>query len=214
MLGQQDNLYFPHVKRITQVNTYYCGPAVVQMLLSHLGIFVSQDQIVEAAGIEDKVKTWGMLTYDMGRTIANLFPDLQFWQKDEATVSELKQLVELYHYPVGVEWQGTFSELRDEDIAAHYGEMEDEDDDTGHYGVVTHVDTIGNEILMADPFGPYAGYDRKFTVVEFEKRWWDINEIVDQITNKKRHVHDYHMMFIVTPKSADFPENVGMRKVP
>ena len=184
------------MQRVKQITSYHCGPAVVKMLLSFQGVTIKQKEIVVAAGIGRKLKTYGMTVTEMGRAIARLFPQMQLWCKDNASLKELQELVRTYNLPVGVEWQGVFEEY--------------EDEDNGHYAAVVHVDMAGNIILLADPFKKYAGKDRRFSVIDFEHRWWDTNEVTDPRTGKHKLVKDYHMMFIVVPKEVTFPESLGM----
>lgn len=191
-------LGFPQMKRVKQISVVHCGPAVIKMLLSIYGIEVKQKQIVEAAGAEWKLKTHGMTVAELGAAVKLLVAQMQLWFKTQATIGELARLVHEYGLPVGVEWQGVFEEY--------------EDEDSGHYGVVTRVDTLHNVIMLADPFKKYAGKDRRFSVVDFERRWWDTNEIIDRTTGKRWHQKDDQMMFVVIPKEMTFPEELGMQR--
>lgn len=186
------------MKRVKQITPYHCGPAVIKMLASWQGVTVKQKDIVAAAGIGRRLKIYGMTVAEMSRAVSRLWPGLQLWYKDNASLKELQELVEAYGQPVGVEWQGVFEEY--------------EDEDSGHYAVVVHVDMANNVILLADPFKKYAGKDRRFSISDFEHRWWDTNEITDSRTGKHKLVKDYHLMFTVTPKEATFPESLGMVK--
>jgi len=197
------NLTFPSMGRVKQKNNSYCGPAVLEMLYSFLGRKVGQEEIVQAAKISRKIKSRGMLVEEMALAIKTLTPEYNFWSKRKSQTSELSEIVNRYNFPVGVEWQGVFKYkgLREDD----------EDDDPGHYSVVTQISVSDKKIFLADPFRVYAGRDREFTLLEFERRWWDINEIVDRATRKKKQMDDYHLMFIIVPKESDFPARLGMR---
>lgn len=190
----------------------YCGPATLEMLLGHIGIEANQDELIEASGVGRRIVEYGMSVFEMGRAVESLFGNLDFWFKEGGDIANLKELTVVHGFPVGVEWQGDFPDLKREEIIKYGYDEDEDDDDAGHYGVVTHVDTQNNAVYIADPFGPFAGNDRKFGVIDFEKRWWDINEIIDPFSGKHRHVHDYHMMFIITPKGAIFPQQLGMIK--
>lgn len=182
--------------RVRQLSPVHCGPAVVKMLLSPYGIAVKQRGVVEAAGVGWKLKTHGMTVAEMAEAIKNLAPEMQLWYKMEATIGELAKVVHDYQQPAGVEWQGEFGEYADED--------------NGHYAVATYVDTVHNVVLLADPFKQYAGRDRQFGVVDFERRWWDTNEIIDKATGRRWYQKDERMMFIVVPKEVTWPEELGM----
>ena len=192
------NPYFPGLKRIRQISGYHCGPAVLSMLLSHCGSEINQEALVEAAEIRHKLEAYGMTIDEMGKAVANIAPQLQFWYKESATLEDIDSIVKLHGYPVGVEWQGVF--------------YEDEDDDNGHYSVVTHVDTANKIIMLSDPYDRFAGTDRSFHIDEFLGRWWDENEVYDPAVGERRIVRDERMMFVVTPKSEDFPHIFGMQQ--
>lgn len=191
------------MKRVAQLNSYYCGPASLQMLLNFLQIEVDQETIVSVLGIGNKIINHGMTFQEMGKFINQFYPQLQFWYKFNATISDLSQLINIYSVPVGVEWQGVF-DYPDEEI------LEDEDDDPGHISVITAIDTGNNFVMIADPCQHYAGIDRKFSILQFLRRWWDINEVVNPITNKIQEVDDYQGLFVITIKGENFPQNLGL----
>ena len=139
-----------------------------------------------------------MFISEMGDAIRILAPDMQFWFKHNSSLSDLRQLVMNYKYPAGVEWQGVF--------------YEDEDEDNGHYSLVTYIDTTNNIIMLADPYKRFAGSDRIFHILEFEDRWWDENEIRDPETGSTRFERDYHTMLVITPKVDAWPEELGMTR--
>ena len=144
-----------------------------------------------------------MLVEEMAASIKNLTPQYNFWFKKQSKTGELSEIVNRFNFPVGVEWQGDFK---------YKGPKEDdEDDDPGHYSVVTKISVSDKKIFLADPFRVYAGSDRQFTLLEFERRWWDINEIVDRATRKKKQMDDYHLMFLIVPQENDFPAKLRMR---
>lgn len=206
MPSNLNNQPFPSLVRTTQLNSFYCGPASIQMLLSFYQIEINQETIVSALGIENKIPTHGMTITEMGNFIRQFYPQLQFWFKFNATISDLSQLVNVNQIPVGIEWQGVF-DYPDDEIS------DDEDDDPGHISIITAVNTNDNYILIADPDRHYAGNDRQFSILQFIRRWWDINEIIDPITNKRQEVDDFHGLFIITPKADSYPENLGLSRV-
>ena len=168
------------------------------MLFSYLGVYIDQDEIVEAAGVGDKLKIFGMTVFEMKLAVKNLYPYAAFWFKPDSSLRDLTDLISEYHFPVGIEWQGVF--------------YEDDDEDNGHYGVITHIDTANNVVMVADPYKRFAGVDRRFPVLEFEDRWWDENEVRDKITGKTSIVREDKMAFVITPEEASFPELLGMVK--
>ena len=201
------NQNFPTLPRLSQDNPFYCGPAVIQMLLGFLGYSITQDDLVKSAGITNRVRLHGTTLKDMGHMIGILYPELQFWFKFNSSIIEVSKLVNIHNYPVGVEWQGLF-EWSDDDDDLY--EDEDDDDDPGHYSVITKIDTHNNIVQIADPDRHYAGKDRQFTILGFEHRWWDINNVFDPITGHSTEVDDNHAMFIITPIYETFPESIQM----
>ena len=194
--NSHNNPHLPQMPRVKQISSYHCGPAVLKMLLGFHGVKAYQRDISTAAGIEHSIKTYGITIPQMAAVVQKLAPQFQFWYKADASLKDLQEIITVHSHPVGVEWQGVFEELADED--------------NGHYAVITHIDISDNVVMIADPFGRYAGTDRRFGVLEFERRWWDTNEIIDQRTHHHDKVLDYHMMFIVTDFHATFPEELGM----
>jgi len=196
---------FPLLPRVAQENSYYCGPAVLKALLAFYGKEVTQDEIVAAAGVAHKIKDHGMTVAELALASRTIAPELQFWSKTNSTMGELSALINLQQQPIGIEWQGVF-DYPDEDID------EDEDDDPGHFSIITRLDTRNNIVLIADPDRHYAGKDRLFSVLELERRWWDINKVINPFTHIVEEVDDYHVMFFVTKKESVFPENYAMQR--
>ncbi|MFH1840626.1 MAG: C39 family peptidase [Candidatus Shapirobacteria bacterium] len=204
MVKKSANFYFPDLPRVVQKNNVYCGPACLEMLTGFQNVHLDQEDFVQALGLEKKIYQRGLFVEEMALTINKLLPELCFWFKECATIKELSQLVNVFKHPVGVEWQGVFR---------YATRQEAEDDDPGHYSLITALETKKNLIMMADPYKDYAGKDRKFTVLEFERRWWDINKVVDSKRGKTKEVYDYRVMFIVTPQKATFPLRLEMTKI-
>ncbi len=190
---------FPGLPRISQKTFDHCGPAVLEMLVRFLGMKVDQDQFVTAAKVKHKLKKHGMNIADLGSAVHKLIPNVHFWFKQKATLSDLVKITQTYRIPVGVEWQGVF------------GKYSDGDD--GHYSIVTRINRRRKTITLADPFPRFAGTDRTFTLTEFQKRWWDYNDVKNPKTKKLRHVKDHHMLFIVTSKRSRFPHVLKMKQI-
>lgn len=186
------------MKRVRQLTSSHCGPAALEMLLSFLGVYLDQEKLVEAAEAGSKLEEYGMTVGEMGLAVKRLAPQLAFWFKTNSSLAEISQIIKNYGFPVGVEWQGVF--------------YEDADDDNGHYGVVTHIDTINNIIVVSDPYKRFAGTDRQFHVLEFQDRWWDENEIRDPVTGRVDLVRDERMVFVITPGDCSWPESLGMAR--
>jgi len=197
--------------RISQIDDDHCGPAVLEMLTSQYNVSIPQADFVVAAGIQRKILTHGMFVEEMGLAVSKLAPHLQFWYKRDASLRELSSLVNQFHFPVGVEWQGIFEKVYFDDPDDSFGEEDEADDDveTGHYSIVTGIQTSSNWITLADPYHN-RGTDRQITILEFERRWWDINEIIDPKTGKRREQDDYHTLFFVTPTNTDFPVEMDL----
>lgn len=200
MEGEFNNsLPFPGLHRVRQITNVHCGPAVVKMMLSFVGVRVMQKEVMAAAGItEAKLRNYGMVYTEMAKAVNNLAPSCNFWYKSDSSLGELSQVINVFRYPVGVEWQGIFL-------------PEHKDEDDGHYGVITRVDTVGNLISLVDPFY-YDGEDRRMGVVEFERRWWDVNMVHDMVTGRFQEVYDRRLMFVVTHAGETFPEELGMSR--
>ncbi len=198
MLNNLNN--FPNLPRIAQKNSYYCAPAVIQMLSSLHGFNLNQDKIVQSLGLQHKIATHGMTIQEIGYYFKNFIPQLQFWFKFNSNIADLSQLVNQHRIPVAVEWQGIFTYDTPEEA---------EEDDPGHYSIVTHIDTAYNTILLIDPY-ENDGTDRKLSILQFERRWWDINEIIDPHTGRRQEVDDFHTLFFVTPKETILPDSLNL----
>ena len=122
---------FPGMKRVRQISSYHCGPAVIVELFSFLGKNISQIAIVRSLRAKNKIRRLGLNIHDLARATNILGKnEVVFWRKRQSTINDLSNIVNKYHYPVAVEWQGVF--------------YEDEDEDSGHYAVITKVDKKSN----------------------------------------------------------------------
>lgn len=187
---------FPNMKRVAQITSAHCAPAVLRMLLSFWGVKIYQKEIVRAAGLDfGWLKVHGMNLKQVAEVVEKIAPDMQFWSKQRSSMGDLDLLVNQYKIPVGVEWQGIFGEYAD--------------DDDGHYSVITYLNLAENKIKLADPFGPFSEEDRVFTIKQFDTRWWDNNEIHGEST-QPHFEYDENLMFIIAPKIETYPETLGM----
>lgn len=202
LLAVQDRVKgaaFPKMARLKQIDVNSCGPAVIAMLYSYLGVRVSQRGITVSLRAQNKIKRFGLNTKDLARATHIVGKgSFVMWKKANGKVSDLIAITEKYKYPVGVEWQGVFYEMADED--------------DGHYAVITRVNKEKGYLRIADPFVIFAGVDRKFKITDFVKRWWDQNEISVAGTSKKRMIVDKRVMFVITPKGETWPKKLGMKK--
>lgn len=194
---------FATMERTHQISVYACGPATLEMLFSFVGAHVSQTSMVHSIRAHNKIKVYGIDINDMARAV-NIKGKkaFSFWKKEYTNISDLDAIVNKYKYPVGVEWQGVF--------------YENEDEDSGHYGVITRVDRKSETLRIADPYFnayfDYDGVDRKFRISEFKKKWWDINEVKIVGRTKTRMVKDIRMSFLITPHGETWPKSLGMVK--
>lgn len=195
-----DHKYFPKLKRARQRTDSHCGPAVIQMLASFVGVRISQLRVVQIVKAEKRIKEHGTIIADFSKATKKLVPNSIFWYKEKSTISDLDKIVNKYKYPVGVEWQGVFRKDTDKNFP-----------DDGHYSVVVHVNKGKNKIFIADPFRDFWNLDREFEIDFFKKRWWDFNEIKMPKLKKLKVVKDVRMMFLITPKDATFPKTLGMK---
>lgn len=190
---------------VPQQTESHCGPAVLQMVLSHLKKYVSQDQIVTAARARSRIKRHGTRPQHLARALSILAPGYAFWFKQNATVADLTTLVHTYQWPVVVNWQGLFYESdKDEPKHVPHG-------DFGHYSVVVGIDEKKDTIVLADPYPDYVRAPRAFSLQWFVKRWWDISSETDKRTGKKDVIKTRRFIFLVSPKEAEFPRSLHMQ---
>jgi hypothetical protein len=199
MAKKSNNHNFPTLHRVRQLTDDHCGPAVVEIMASYIGINVDQDAIVLAAGAKQSIKKRVMTMAEIGTGFIKLFPECTFWFKHKATVHDLDKLVNQFHYPIGVEWQGDF------------GKYAYKDD--GHYCVITAIDITQNIIVLSDPFYYFSGKDRTFQLDNFIGRWWDINDIIDPITLTVTPVKDTRLLFFLTKKEQIFPQELHLHRL-
>jgi hypothetical protein len=204
------------------------------MMLSNLGIEVTQEQVAEAGGVTSLIAMNGMRIDQLALAVHRLAPQVVFYFKDHATIAELVRIVIDYRHPVGVEWQGVFEDedairldrankgWTRQDLSGSRPLMEtgpedsDEDSETGdsdygHYSLVVHASRRRRELIVADPYKDYFSQARIFGFETFEERWYDFNEVMDPVTGQVATVEDYHMMFVITRRNVSFPQRMGLR---
>jgi ABC-type bacteriocin/lantibiotic exporter with double-glycine peptidase domain len=190
---------FSRLRRIQQISENHCGPAVIQMLLENVGVNVSQEEITEAAGATHTIETHGTRVDQLAKAVHELAPIAKLWYKEKASVENLEYVLDECKFPVGVEWQGLFED------------MDDDDDDYGHYSILAHIDKAKDEIIVVDPYKDFVDQSRIVKMSLFVSRWWDFNEVKDPETGKKEFKKDEQLFFVVAPLSVAFPAELGMQ---
>lgn len=190
--------------QVSQKTWSHCGPATLQMLLAHVGLKISQDDIVAAARIKSRIHRYGMRPDKMVMALKAIDPHLAFWYKQPASIRELEALVKTYHYPVGVNWQNLFYDTVAEE------KKRDPNGDHGHYSVVVGLDRKQDIITHHDPFPEFASRPRHFPYAFFRSRWWDYVDLKDPETNHIKRVHTRRLLFIITPAKTTFPIQLGL----
>ncbi|HKB88538.1 MAG TPA: C39 family peptidase [Patescibacteria group bacterium] len=194
---------FASMARVLELSNYSCGPATLEMLLSFVGSKATQKELIKSIRVQKTIKLYGININDMGHAVKIVSRGkLVFWRKHRANVSDIALTIDKFKYPVGVEWQGDF--------------YENEDEDRGHYSVVTSVNKESGFLRIADPyfnsFFKYKDLDRKYAINDFVKKWWDINEIKVAGSPKRRKIKDTRVMFVIVPKGENWPKKLGMVK--
>ena len=195
----QDPKKFSRLRRIQQITENHCGPAVTQMLLENIGVNVSQEEITEAADATHTIETHGTRVDQLAKAVHELAPIAKLWYKEKASVEDLEYVLDEQKFPVGVEWQGLFED------------MDDDDDDYGHYSIIAHIDKVKDEIIVVDPYKDFVDQSRIVKMSLFVNRWWDFNEVKDPETGEKEFKKDEQLFFVVTPLSTAFPAELGMQ---
>jgi hypothetical protein len=204
-------------QRFMQISESHCGPAVIQMLLNRLGIDATQEEIAEAGGATKLIELNGMRVDQLALAVHRIAPRVFFYSKEHATIAELVHVVNDYHYPAGVEWQGVFEDGEDDDCddeeddeSEMLEDGESDDSDYGHYSLVIKADRRRHQLIITDPYKDYFSQARVFDYALFEERWYDYNEVPDPITGKTILVKDDHLFFVVVPRNVSFPHRLGM----
>ena len=196
---QPDPRKFDRLRWIEQITENHCGPAVIQMLLENIGVNASQEEITEAAGAIHTIETHGTRVDQLAKAVNQLAPDARLWYKEKGTAEDLEYVLEVCKYPVGVEWQGLF------------GDVDEEDDDYGHYSIISHIDNWKDELIVVDPYKDFVDQNRILKISLFLNRWWDFNEVKDPQTGEKIFKKDEQLFFVVAPRNVAFPAELGMQ---
>jgi hypothetical protein len=206
-----------------QISESHCGPAVIQMLLSNQEIEVTQEEVAEAGGATRLIELNGMRVDQLALAVHRLAPRATFYYKDHASIDELVRIVNDYHQPAGVEWQGLFEDepgLSSLETAAEPAggaeepgpqDGETEENDYGHYSLVIQADRRSRQLIIADPYKDYFSQARIFSFQEFDLRWYDYNEVPNPNGGEPLLVKDDHLLFVITRRHVVFPLRMGMR---
>ncbi len=196
---QPDPKRFSRLRRIQQITENHCGPAVIQMLLENIGVNATQEEITEAAGATHTIETHGTRVDQLAKAVNQLAPIAKLWYKEKASPEDLEYVLDECKFPVGVEWQGLFDD------------MDDDDEDYGHYSIIANIDKVKDEIIVVDPYKDFVDQNRIVKMSLFLKRWWDFNEVKDPQTGEKTFKKDEQLFFVVAPLSVTFPAELQMQ---
>jgi len=169
------------------------------MLLENIGVNASQQEITEAAGATHTIETLGTRVDQLAKAVQELVPIARLWYKEKADLDDILYVLEEAKYPVGVEWQGLFED------------MDDDDEDYGHYSIIAHIDKAKDELIIVDPYKDYIDQNRIIRISTFQERWWDFNEVKDPQTGEKTFKKDEELFFVVVPLAVSFPAELGMQ---
>jgi hypothetical protein len=190
---------FSRLRWIQQITENHCGPAVLEMLLGNIGVTLSQQEITEAAGATYTIETHGTRVDQLAKAVQQLVPIAKLWYKEKASLDDLIYVLEEAKYPAGVEWQGLFED------------MDDDDDDYGHYSIISHIDKARDELIVVDPYKDYVDQNRILKIGTFLDRWWDFNDVKDPLSGEKVYKKDEQLFFVVVPLAVSFPVELGMQ---
>src|ERR671918_1890031 len=190
---------FSLLRRIQQITENHCGPAVIQMLLENIEVNVTQEEITEAAGATHTIETHGTRVDQLAKAVHQLAPSAKLWYKEKAALEDLEYVLDVCKFPVGVEWQGLF------------GDEDDDDEDCGHYSIISHIDKVKDELIVVDPYKDFVDQSRIVRMSVFLNRWWDFNEVKDPQTGEKEFKKDEQLFFVVAPLYVSFPAVLQMQ---
>jgi hypothetical protein len=196
---RQDPRKFNRLRWIQQITENHCGPAVIQILLENLGLQVTQEAITEAAGATWTIASHGTRVDQLAKAVHQLTENARLWYKEKAGMEDLEYVLDVCKFPVGVEWQGLFDD------------MDDDDEDYGLYSIISHIDRARDELIIVDPYKDFVDQNRIIRISTFLQRWWDFNEVVDPQTGEKAAKKDEQLFFVVVPRDASFPVELGMK---
>jgi hypothetical protein len=195
----KDPRKFNRLRWIQQITENHCGPAVTQMLLENIGVNVTQEAITEAADASLTIESHGTRVDQLAKAVDQLAPHARLWYKEGASPRDLEYVLNTCKFPVGVEWQGLFDD------------MDDDDEDYGHYSIVAHIDEAKDELIIVDPYKDFVDQNRILKMSVFLNRWWDFNDVKDPHSGEIISKKDQQLFFVIAPKQTTFPIELGMQ---
>lgn len=169
----------------------HCGPASLVMMLSVFGYEVTQEEIAKAAGVSNTISENGSRIDQLANAIQLLYPHMVLLAKYDATYEDIINIVTIFKLPVGIEWQGIFSDVKN-------GQFEE-----GHYSLIVGIDPESQTVEIIDPEPRSAIPGGLLPFKDLEDRWWDINEIQEYGLSggEEECILNQHLLFVVAPSS-------------
>jgi len=192
----------PKFITMPQQTDAHCGPAVVQALLAFYQIDVSQDDVVNAARVKSTIMKKGMVISQIAKAVKKLAPNLNLWFKENTSETDLKTLINTFHLPVVINWQGLFYRTQEEE------RLHDTGADKGHFSIVTDIDVDDDLIVIDDPYSEFYENNRLFSYKWIESRWWDTDAFFDKKTKQSTVVRTERLVFVLTPKDLVLPSDL------
>lgn len=191
------------IQRIQQISESHCGTAVLAMLLGQFHISASQHELAALAEAEKTIEEDGTTPAQLGLATAKIAPHLQFWYKQYASIEDIECVLSK-DLAVAVEWQSLFYDSPDQEPPEREG-------DFGHYSIITYIDRELDNIVVVDPYKDFPN-PRFFSINFFLKRWYDINDVIDPISHKRREQKDTRMMFFITTLDKNIDSTKGFQR--
>jgi len=161
------------------------------MMLRKYKVKVSQREIAAATQAGPTLHEHGCRIDQLSLAVATVTPSYRLLARYDASIDEVRHMINDFGLPVGVEWRGQF--LHDD--GSRY--------EDGHYSLVTHVDTTHGLLKIIDPDETSALRGGEISMAEFEPRWWDENWLGSPIDPASPLVRNYHLMFVVVPAAQE-----------
>jgi hypothetical protein len=166
----------------------FCGPASIEMMLSYYGINLSQDEIAASGGIVEGED--GSRIDQLDQAVKILCPNYVILARYNASIQELAYLTDDLNLPVGIEWQGIFTNQD-----GSYFEI-------GHYSVVTSVDLNIGVLTILDPDERSGLVNGRIFINDFFGQWWEKNDIpMIGCPGSTEVVLNNRLLFVVVPWS-------------
>lgn len=176
------------IRRVRQ-KVGHCGPACLEMLFSFYDLDISQDAIAIAAGVSKTVSSSGSRIDQLATAVETLAPNYVLLAKYNSIIEDIALLIQEHRLPVSVEWQGMFI-----DGKGRYFEE-------GHYSVIVSVNQEDECIIMVDPEERSALSNGEISIQDFEKRWWENNDVpLESNPAQNEIIRNDHLLFVLVRK--------------